>query len=44
MTLRTESIEYQHNGIVLEGLLAWDDAQEGAKSFAEKRPPNFKGC
>ena len=31
MTLRTETIEYQHNGIALEGLLAWDDAQEGAR-------------
>ena len=31
MTLRTETIEYQHNGTILEGLLAWDDAQQGAQ-------------
>ena len=31
MALRTETIDYQHNGINLEGLLAWDDALEGTR-------------
>ncbi len=31
MTLRTETIGYQHDGVALEGLLAWDDAIQGPR-------------
>lgn len=29
MAIQTRSIEYTHNGTLLEGCLAWDDAQQG---------------
>lgn len=31
MTITTKSIEYSHNGVALEGLLAWDDARTGPR-------------
>ena len=31
MTLRTETIGYQHDGVALEGLLVWDDAIQGPR-------------
>lgn len=31
MTLQTRAVEYEHNGTTLEGVLAFDDAQSGAR-------------
>lgn len=31
MTIQTRTISYNHNGVELEGLFAWDDAKEGAR-------------
>lgn len=31
MTIQTRTIEYQHGDTLLEGLLAWDDAQSGPR-------------
>ncbi len=31
MTLRAETIGYQHDGVALEGLLVWDDAIQGPR-------------
>ncbi len=31
MTIQTRTISYNHNGVELEGLLAWDDAKDGAR-------------
>lgn len=31
MSIQTRSIDYHHNGVLLEGLLAWDDATNGPR-------------
>lgn len=31
MTIQTRRIEYSHNNVIFEGLLAWDDAQAGPR-------------